>query len=216
MKSRMFLITMLLVFLIVGSVDAYQDEYQEEGTYAIKTESGIFLAWNIKDNYFTIEIFGKDVRPDNSTSHVFLNVDGIVLQIQAAAISELGKAGDIGKQNNASILISHRDWEAKYLEGEFNKKITVKSSPLKLKNGTDALAWNFDMPREIGGEARKQLFLTTVNGKYVIVLNGVVTDGVDEEAVRKLLVDTMATFKSSPKPFDVKKLQESISKPDPR
>ena len=208
MQSARWFTTLALIFVFAGITDAFQ----ENGTFAIKTEYGVLLAWNQPNNNFTLEIVGKDVRPNNSTSTVFISVDGMILQVQTASTSEFVKNVDSSRHNNASLLIAHRDWESEYLEGVFGKKIKVQSSSLKLGSGIEVLAWNFDMPEGNKGEARKQLFLTAVNGSYVIVLNGVVTESVKEEAVKRLLLDTMATFKASSKPADVKELQDAIRK----
>ena len=207
MKLRKFVVIVSLALVLSGSAPANQ---QAAGTAAIKTAKGAMLVWNQPDNYFTLEINGKDVRPNNSTPEVFFKVDGIILQIQSAAISEFVK--DTGKagQNVQSILTAHRDWESQYAGSMFGKKLSVQSSPVKLKRGSDALSWKFDMPEGFNREAKKQLFLTMVNGGYVIVLNGVMTEGTKEEDVRQLLIRTLETLKVSSKPFDLDELKRAI------
>ena len=142
MQSARWFTTLALIFVFAGITDAFQ----ENGTFAIKTEYGVLLAWNQPNNNFTLEIVGKDVRPNNSTSTVFINVDGMILQVQTASTSEFVKNVDSSRHNIASLLIAHRDWESEYLEGVFGKKINVQSSSLKLGSGIEVLAWSFDMP----------------------------------------------------------------------
>jgi hypothetical protein len=202
-----FFATVFLALLVTVSVWANQQGRQ---VAAIKTPKGLLLVWNQPDNNFTLEITGQDVAPNNSTDDVFFKVDGIILQVQAAAVSEFVKDNDKAGQNAPAVLLAHRDWESQYVEGLFKKKINVQSSPLKLKGGSDALSWKFEMPEGFNDEAKKQLFLTVVNGKHVIVLNGVVTEKAKEDAVQQLLVKTLESLKVSSKPFNLQELQESI------
>jgi len=195
--------------LLIGDVRAIQQ--QEDGVAAIKTANGFLLVWNHPGNYFTLEIKGKEIRPLNSTEHVFLEVDGIIVQVQSVAISEFLKPDKNAGKEAQPILVAHRDWETKYIESTLlGKKISVQSSPQKLSNGREALFWKYDMPAGLNSEARKQLHLTSVLGDYVLTLNGVVTDKVKEEVVKQYLLDTVLTLKLSSKPINLQELQESI------
>jgi len=207
MRFRKFVVIVSLALLSSGSARANQQGYR---TAAIKTTNGAMVVWNQPDNYFTLEINGKDVRPNNSTSDVFFKVDGIILQIQSAVISEFVKDAGKAGQNIQSILMAHKDWESQYAGSMFKKKLSVQSSPVKLKSGVEALSWKFNMPEGFNREAKKQLYLTVVNGGYVIVLNGVVTEQTKEEDVRQLLIRTLETLKVSSKPFNLEELKETI------
>jgi hypothetical protein len=211
MLFRKSVTVFLLVLLLIGSVYASQ---QGREAAAVKTEQGALLVWNQPDNNFTLDIIGKEVLPNDTSDEIFFKVDGMILQVQAAAISEFYREPDKAGQTTQSILIAHRDWESQYAGGIFKKKVSVQSSPLKLKNGSEALFWTFAMPDGFNDEAKKQLFVTAVNGKHVIVLNGVVTNQVKEEAVQQLLVRTMETFKANSKPLDLQKLQDAVRPKD--
>jgi hypothetical protein len=207
MRVRNFFVIVSLALLLSGIARANRQEYR---TAAIKTANGALLVWNQPDNYFTLEIKGKDVRPNNSSPEVFFKVDGIIIQFQSALISQFVKDADKAGRKIQSILMAHRDWEAQYAGSMFGKKLDVQSSPVKLKNGSEALFWKFDMPDGFNREAKKQLYLVVVNSGYVIVLNGVVTEQTKEEDVRQLLIRTVETLKVSSKPFDLKELTETI------
>jgi len=56
------------------------------------------------------------------------------------------------------------------------------------------------------------MYLTVVAKDYVILLNSVVSATASEDAVRKLLLDTIKSLKISPDRIDVRKLQEAIQK----
>jgi len=212
LNARRWFTVLLLILLLAGSL--YAD--QENGITALKTETGVLLVWNQPDDYFTLEIKGKEIRPLDSSEHVFFTVDGIPFQVQSVAASEVLKdAGKVG-QSPQSILTAHKDWEAKYVESSLGRKLNVQSSPLVLKGGGEALFWKFDMPEGLKSDARQQQYLSVVNGRNILFLNGVVTGEKQEAVVRQLLVDTMETLKNSPKPIDLLKLQESIRNGRPR
>jgi len=164
------------------------------------------------EKFSNVSIKGKDKKPLNDTEHVFFNVDGLVLQVQLASISEFAPGAREKKLDDRSILVAHRDWESKFIEDLLHSKIQVRSFNARLSSGSDALMWQFDLPEGFNSDAKKQLYLTVVNKDYVLLLNGVATATISEEVVRKFLLDTIATLKISPTPIDVKKLSESIRK----
>ncbi len=183
---------------------------QEDGWSAIKTDDGILFVWNQAGLYFSISVKGKEIKPLNDPDHIFLNVDGRLLQIQLAGIINFAPDAKEKKLDDKAILAAHRDWEAKYIEGLVHSKLTVQTFNTKLSNGADALIWQFDMPKEMNAEAQQQLYLTLVAKDYVLLLNSAATAAVPDADGRKFLLDTVATLKISSSPIDVKKLSESI------
>lgn len=183
---------------------------QENGWSAIKTDEGILFVWNVPGLSFSIQLKGKEVKPLNDPEHIFFSVDGRVLQIQLAGIINFAPDAKEKKLDDKAILTAHRDWEAKYVEGLLHSKLTVQTFNTKLSNGSDALMWQFDMPKEMNAEAQKQLYLTLVAKDYVLLLNSEATTSTPDAAGRKFLLDTVATLKISSTPIDVKKLSESI------
>ena len=109
MRFKKFVTIVSLALCLATSIRASQRDYR---TAAIKTETGALLVWNQPDNYFTLEIKGQDVRPNNSTSDVFFKVDGFVFQVQVAAINQFVKDSNKDSQTAQAILAAHRDWEA--------------------------------------------------------------------------------------------------------
>jgi hypothetical protein len=212
------LITLLLTMTATAGIARQNDRVnknpggpvqQDEGRAAIKTADGMLFVWNRPDIHFTVAIKGADVKPMGDPDHVFFNVDGKVLQIQIVQISEFAPDAKTKKLDDQSILAAHRDWESKYVEGLLNSQLVLQSSSTKV-NGSDALAWQYDVPAAIRADTRKQLYLTLVSGDYVLLINSVATDTVSDEVARKFLLDTAATLKTSPTTIDVKKVAESI------
>jgi hypothetical protein len=210
MKSKVTVALILLFYVISPCGGQERPEAAAPERRAIKTADGALFVWNQLSNNFTLAIKGKDVRPNNSTEDVFFKADGIILQIQSPAISGFinGKPGT--KLTEQAILQAHRDWESEYAGSILKTKLKVQSSAEKLKNGREALYWRFDLPAGFSRVEKSRVFLTTVNGDHVIVLNGSATTDVPEDRVRQYLFDTLATLTVSPTPFDLRKLQEII------
>ena len=199
----------VIMLLLISGSNAYSSD-QEDGIVVIKTLTGDVLVWNQKDNHFTLEITGKEVKPQTNTESVFLNVDGIVLQVQSVAISEFLKDAKSQKPDSGAILKAHQEWEAEYIAGVLGKKLSVQTTPQKLSNGKEALFWKYDMPEGLSETVKKQFYLSMLSNNYVVFLNGVVESGTTDAAVHQLLLVTAATLKTSSDKIDVNKLRESI------
>ncbi|MDX6306642.1 MAG: hypothetical protein QOI77_3611 [Blastocatellia bacterium] len=186
---------------------------EQDGWTALKTDDGLLFIWNRKDISFTLSIKGHDIKPMDSRENIFFAVDGLPFQIQSLPIGNFAPEARKNKLDDKAILFAHRDWESNFIADELlHKKLAVQSSSVTLANGSEGLIWQFDMPKEVGGEAKKQIYLTRVNKGYVILLNSIINDTFPEEVVRKFLVDTINTLKVSDAQIDVKKLQESLRK----
>jgi hypothetical protein len=162
---------------------------QTDGWALITTADGVLFVWNVHELHFTLAVKGKDIKRVNDPDHIFLNVDGKILQIQAA---------------------ENRDWESKYIEGLLKSKLALHSFSVNTSVLGTASLWEFDMPEGMNAEVKMQLYVTVVRGDYVVMLNGEATTTTSEAEVRKFLLDTFATLKISSDPFDVQKLSESI------
>ena len=181
---------------------------------AIKSATGYVLVWNQPNNYYVLEINGKDVR-QTSTERKFFSVDGMFLQIVDAAIEDVVQAAQRQKMNDREILEAHRDWEAKFMEGEYKAKLKVEYSWQKLNNGKDALLWHASLPETAKGNVKKQVYLSVVHGDYVLMLGGAVTDTSGERVTQLLLLNTMQTLKTSNQPTDLQKVRDAIRKETP-
>ena len=208
--KRVLVLALCIVFLTSGTSAAGQ-----EGVNAIFMGSGYLLVCNWPGLYFSLEVKGKKVKPLPQTEHVFFEVDGIVLQVQGAAISDFVKDIKDKRPSDQEILAAHRDWESDYVGSALGKKLKVESSPQKLPNGTEALLWKFAMPDGFNCQAKTQMYLAIVSKDHVLLLNGVVDKTMEDADVQKYLLDTAATIKISAEPIDVKKLSEAIKKGNP-
>lgn len=192
-------ICFVLALIVVCPVAAFQNSEQLPQRAAIRTSEGALFIWNQPGNNFSLEIKGKDVRPNNSSKDVYFKVDGLVLQIQCAAISQVTN----DRRDVQTVLNAHKDWETQYAATVLGQQPKVQSVTQKSADGRELLYWSFDMPENFTGPGKTRLFLTTVNGEYVIVLTAVIMSSGEEQRVRQLLFDTLATLKVSVKPFEV-------------
>lgn len=197
----------LLVLFFTSTLNAQDDE---QGGI-IKTDNGILIVWNEPNNNYTLEIKGNEIRPVENRRPLFF-VDGKFLQLKTVAKTDFLKKEEIKKLDDKAVLTAHRDWEAQYLGGVFKEKLKVESSWQKPSNGMDALWWSFEMPAKANSEAKKQVYLIVSKGDYILLLNSVVTDKVDEKSAQQFLLETMATLKINKKPLSLKKAQEQILK----
>jgi len=205
MKPGDYVARILLLLVFTSSVPA-SPQAGGTGIAAIRTDDGYLVVWNQPDIHFMVGLKGKDVRPMGSpgTGSVAFNVDSVVFQIQSVAISEFAKNARKQKPNEAAILIAHRDWETQYLEQTAGTKLNITTVPQQLRNGSQALLWKYDKPPTRGSE---QMYLTTVTGNHVVILNGVVGGKASETAVKRLLLDTIATLEVSSRPIDLPKVR---------
>ena len=189
----------------------------QQGDYrsgAIKSSSGYLLVWNQPNNYYILEVKGKDVRQTSTERKVF-SVDGMFLQIVDAPIENFLQAAQRQKLDDKAILDTHRDWEVKFLESEYKAKLEIESSWQKLTNGKDALLWLATVPETAKTNVKKQMYLTLVKGDQVLMLGGAVTGTTAESAARQLLLNTIETLKTSDTPNDLQKLRDATLKESP-
>ncbi|HEV7858559.1 MAG TPA: hypothetical protein VGO91_08005 [Pyrinomonadaceae bacterium] len=212
MRPSGTVILSLMILLALSNVSAMQ---QDAGWVVIKTETGVLLVWNQPQDYFTLAVKGKEIRPVDSQEHLFLSVDGTIFQVQSVAISDFLKDVAKQKQDEQSILNAHKNWEAQYIESLLGKKLHVEAAPQKLKDEKEALLWSVEQPEGFNHDAKKQLYLTMVNGDHVLLLNGVVMQNGDESAVRKFLFETLSTLKVSATKINVREVQDALRRARP-
>jgi hypothetical protein len=102
-----------------------------------------------------------------------------------------------------------------YLGKIFGRQLFASTDWLKLTSGETALLWTFNVSNETAdpNQAKKQLYIATVNRDRIYVVNSAVTSiDNDEQAIRKYLLDTINTMKRSDKPLSLEKAAESIRK----
>ena len=177
----------------------------------IKTANGMLVISNEPGNYFSIEIKGKNVSSLPGAPLRF-RVDGKYLEITLHDKAPFSSKTDKIPLTDLEVLEAHRQWYSDQIEKTFGVKLRVESSPLKLFDDRDVLAWSFPMPSEAGYKhLKRQVYRSFVNGDQVLLLNSAWTDEVAElKVINQLLWDTLRTLKVSDKPIRV---EATVAKP---
>lgn len=204
--KKLITLSLLLCGPLVFSIARGQADY---GSGAIKTPYGFLHVWNGTNNYYSLEVRGKNVRQIPAPTARF-NVDGMFLQIVTAPISEFITAENRKALDDKAILEAHRDWEQSFMEKDYKEKLKSDSSWQKLSNGKDALAWQITVPESAHSNVKKQLSLTLMKGDFVLLLGGVVTETISEHDSQQMLINTANTLKTSDDPIDLRPLQQSF------
>jgi hypothetical protein len=199
-----------LIALFLGAHTAIT-QTEDQRSAVIRTATGYLVVCNEPNNWFTLEIPGRDVRQTSSTRRVF-NVDGMLLQIVTASRNKFLNEKEKPTPDEKTILQAHRDWEVKYSQESYNEELDIESSWQKLASGKNALLWKFNVPESAKSDVKKEIYLTLLKGDYVLMLGGIVTNDIKEDATVNLLISTASSLKSSDKPIDLHQLQESIRK----
>lgn len=207
MKHYKLIVATVLMMALVSTSIAKQDE--DFGSGAIKTEYGFLLVWNATNNRYTMEIRGQNVR-QTSNEHVQFSVDGMFLQIVNAKISEFIEEDKRKGLDDKALLEAHKMWEVRYIEKQIMQTLTVQRSEAQQINGKDVLFWSFLNPSADKSNVKKQVYLSMVNNDHVVLIGGVTTDKISDEATHQLLEATAKTFKASSEPIDLKKIQSRI------
>lgn len=202
------LLLLALAFLLakIGQAQAL------EKSGIIKTKDGVLVVWNEPNNYFTAEIKGRQIVPAGQGPNLYFNVDGRFLQINTAPLSDFWKQ-PVDRLHSSDVLREHRQWELDYLGKIFGRQLFASTDWLKLTSGETALSWSFNVPNATSdqNQAKKQFYITTVNGDRVYLVNSALTSiDNDEQAIRKYLLDTINTMKRLDKPLSLDKAAETI------
>lgn len=197
-----FTLFLLFVSLFCLTVSAQEKELPSG---AIKSVCGYLVVWNEPGNFYTLKVDGNDVR-QLPTEQIQFNVDGMPLQVVTPTIKSFLK--DREKADAKAVLAAHRDWEAKYLEGQYKEKLKIESFPQKLPNGEEALLWQIDVPKSAKSNVKKQTYLTTVKGDHIFMLSSIVSDKISEKLSHKLLFVTILGLKAGDKPMDLEIIQK--------
>jgi hypothetical protein len=175
--------------------------------FSIKTADGYLHVYNGKDASFTIEIRGKDIKPQQVAGNPAFAVDGALVQLLVVKREHF----DPGKKAvGTDIMTKHREWELDYLKEVFDSVPKATSKSVKLA-GRDHLIWGFTRPKH-AIEFDRDHFITTVVGDDIVGLSSPVTIGHNIDVYEKRFAEIMTSMRISKEPFDVQKLADDIRK----
>jgi len=88
----------------------------------------------------------------------------------------------------------------------------VKSQKVTTNRNREGLLWHFPMPDGVNKQLSDQVFVTSVVGDQVLVLNVSVEQEDTVSKAAKYLIDALNSLKVSDKTIDLKTVQEEIRK----
>jgi hypothetical protein len=200
--------TLLLSLLVLAFFVSAKAQGNENQTVIMQTQDGILVVSNNGDVSFAIEFKGKDFKPLEHQNIMF-TVDGRVVQFVQVANSEFAKPAT-KTPIDQELLIMHKDWEGKYLNDSLKSNAVVKFENAILTGNRAALFWEYPMPAKENQQVISQLFLTTVVGKSLAVLNVVLEKADTKQAARDYMTKSLSSLKTSPKPFDLNAISARI------
>jgi hypothetical protein len=206
---RKFVPSLLCLFFSLHIVFA---QGKDDGITLIKTDQGVLWLHNQKGLYYTLEIKGNEVNTANSQSTMLLVVDGLFVQIHTLTIDKFSQEKPDKNSNSITLLEKHRDWEIDYFGNALGEKLKAVSEVIEIKPERKALFWRFPVPETINQQTKEQLYLTTVTGNFVQLINCGIADTNSREETKKFMIETLSTLKVSNKPIDVKLVQETLRK----
>lgn len=184
-----------------------------EGISAIKTKSGVMVAWDTPEIRFTVEIPGTKIEPLEHPQHFVLKVDGIPIQVQIVSIPDIyGKQVEVSPKG---LMLAQRDWEKVHLEKSLGVKIQLGSALVALTDGREGLIWSYAMPKGMNAEVARQIYLSRPVADRLLVLNAAVIKGAGEEAIRKTLLATANSYKAQDGPIDLKRASAAAKETAP-
>jgi len=200
-----------LVVAAAASILAAGQEHSYPTTL-LTTSDGVMLVHNLNGVYFTLEMKGRDVRTfrpsGRSPQRIMFQIGKRAVQIHTTKIGAFLDGTE--KPSAREILEKYRDWEAEFAAKALGAKLEITANFVGLENGGEALEWSFPMPEGQSGGFKYQLYLTTVTGGSVLLLNCGVTGDDSVGAATEYLRQSLSTLKLSDQPIDPAAIQKTL------
>ena len=208
--SHLMILQILLVF---GFFSVYPQENSNDSGI-IKTKDGFLLISNRNQIPFSLEFKGNSIKPLKSDHPVFI-IDGKLWQLVDVSIDELKTTENKSKNfTDEENLELHKKWESDYIGNALNKKLSVSSETIEIREKRKAMVWSFEMPKELKSDYSHQIFITTVVGNRIVAISSSIDVGKNLADYKNSLIEIMKTLKTSDKPFDINKVAKEIKNQD--
>lgn len=203
------LILAISFLLFLTSLVFSQEKEEILGELSIKTSDGFLFIDNNKEESYSFEINGKNVKAATESSVPLFIVDGNPIQVLSVPLTNFAPKDK--KLSNVKLLEAHKIWESNYLGKEiYKKKLEIQSKKIKIGE-RDNLFWSFVRPIH-NNDYKSDHFMTTIIGSKLLVLVTSITENEKAADAKKSLTDIIKTLKTSDNPFDVKKIAASFRK----
>lgn len=201
MKKILIVFTTILVFSLAIFAQ------QTPQVFAVKTEKGIAVCFNNGNKTFAFEIYGKDIKPQNTSPDLMLFlVDGKVFQVNFPKLADVLEGKKISGEKE--ILKTHQKWEMDFQSDQvFKHKLIAENEDtifLNLPKGESkqTLFWTYQRPK---GSADDQFvgdaFQSTVIGNRILVIGSPLAPNQDLKERRQYFNATLSTLMFFDKPI---------------
>ncbi len=183
------------------------------GFAGIRSERGVMFIINLPESYCTIELAGDSIAPLDG-DNIMLRVDGSFVQLLSVAVDDIVAEPD-AKLRDERILRAHFDFEMQYLKETLQRDIAVDASLYTTGNGKECLYWEFAMPDDLVDRSDpnavvRQIYLTSLFNRHLLVANSIVTAGDSVRQVRELLRNSFNSLEVYLQPLDIASLQQGL------
>lgn len=168
--------------------------------FAVKTENGVAVCYNNGNKTFAFEIFGKEIKPQNTSPGLMLFVvDGKVFQVNFPKLADILEGKKMTDEKE--ILKAHQKWEIDFQsESVFKQKLIAENEDtifLNLPKGESkqTFFWTYKRPE---GNANDQFvgdaFQSTLIGDTVLVIGSPLAPNQDLRERRQYFNATLSTL----------------------
>lgn len=184
----------------------------------IGTPTSLVLVYNYPQNYFYLQLNGKDKRSTDNEN--FFVIDNNLVQVKT-----LNKKKFINEaKENLSFpefMNAYINWEKDYIEETFSFDTKSKVEYLKTVKGRDIAFWTYDMPLNNESEktettvttpTQKQIFVLARVKDYLVGINSPLFEKDKFDSIRKYLISNIDGIVESDTEIDVEALNRKLNK----
>lgn len=184
----------------------------------IVTDKSLVLVYNLPENYFYVQINGKDKQ--QTERQTFFIIDNRPVQILAVNTSKF-MSEKTSSFTPPEVLTKYVGWESDYIKANLFPSLQCKTEKMKSAKGRDLIFWTYDMPIDQYDQkndstrkqsVRKQLFVLTLAKDYVVGINTplMLHDNYDES--KQFLLTNIDGIVEQDKEIDVNELNRELNR----
>jgi hypothetical protein len=182
----------------------------------IGTPNSLILVYNYPDNYFYIEIQGKN-KQKTEYENVFVIDDKSVQVLTLKTSKFLDNDDNLSKKK---IIEKYIDWEAIYLKEMYQFDISSKVEFLKSPKGRDFAFWTYEMPigdtiktdSTITVPTQKQMFVISLIKDYILGINSPLFENNQFDNIKNYLITNIDGIVESKIEIDIEELNKQVNK----
>lgn len=160
---------------------------------ASRTATGIRITSDQPGNRFSLDLNGKSIQPLSSDALVLL-IDGKTVEISSIAVGDT-----LANMTPEQLLKFHQQWDFEHRQSE-GWTLVKGTERMFASDGAQCFSWKLTRPT---GQPDTRLTMTTLNGRYVIVLAALADKSTESEMagyLQSILLSLKRVPDSAPRP----------------